>query len=386
VAHGPFAPGTPATGTVTARLGAHTTTLECEPSPYLRLDAEGRWTAYGEGAGRFRRALDGRVLAAEGRGLVALSGRDAEALERRIEAATRALLERVRQTPAVRLLLDGSREELLRRLGAAALWTSPRRREDRLRFEAAWPEPALVLPPHRYRDLVVLPALGCPNHGCTFCAFYRDRRFRPLSDDAFEAHLDRVEAALGKARHERDGVFLGSASALSLPDAVLGRRLTSLASRWGRPRRGFASFLDADHAPRRDADAWGRLAAAGLGDVTLGLETGLPALRRQAGKSADVGAFAATVLGLKHAGLRVSITLLVGLGGEEAAAPHEEASVRALAGMALGAGDLVYLAPLAGAWAPARLEAAVASLGTALAGATPARVSPYRIERYAWLA
>ena len=95
----------------------------------------------------------------------------------------------------------------------------------------------------------------------------------PAAD--FDAHLAGVIAHLGRALDAYDGVFLGSASAASIPDDALLDRLARVRAVLGPRRRGVAAFLDADHAPRRTPARWERLVEAGLVDVTVGLETGL---------------------------------------------------------------------------------------------------------------
>jgi radical SAM superfamily enzyme YgiQ (UPF0313 family) len=274
----------------------------------------------------------------------------------------------------------GDRAHALALLGAAAGRGAAWFADEARRAAALYPEGIPILPPHRYRDVVVDPARGCPNGGCTFCAFYKDRPFEVLDDAAFRAHLDAVRAHFGRALDAVDGVFLGSASAASIPDPVLLRRLADVAAAPG--LRGVAAFLDPDHAPRRDAARWTALRAAGLGDVTVGLETGLAPLRAEVGKSADVPRFVADIAAMKAAGLKVAVTVLLGLGGPARAEAHRDATVATLAAMPLDAKDLVYLSPLRGSMPPDALAAEVRLLRAALVGRTRARATPYPAEAF----
>lgn len=358
------------------KVSDRATVVEVEDRLYVRLDAEGRWSTYAEGGGVFRRAVDGHVLRALGRGFESLDPAQSEVVHGLVGRRAGELLEMLER--AEDLHVQGELEVARRRLGSASCWSRAQLEGEVRRFREAYPESIPILPPHRYRDLVLLPATGCPNHECSFCRLYRDRPFHVLSDTAFDRHLEAVRRLFGRALDERDGIFLGSASALSVPDERLGPRLDRIGRVLGTPRRGIASFLDPDRCPKRDGRAWASLRASGLVEVTLGLETGDPILRRRWGKGGDLGRFRRTVAALREAGIDAVLTVLVGLGEEEAG--HQEATRRFLATLALGPGDRVYLSPLDG-----RTDADVAGWRARLAEVTPARLGTYRIDRFAWL-
>jgi len=356
--------------------------VEVEDRLYLRLDAEGRWIAFGEGGALFRRAVDGRVLRPLGGGFETLTEAQAASVDAWVVRRAGEVLEALHAAGEEGGRVLGERAELERRLRDAACG----READARAFAAAYPEPVPILPPHRYRDVVVLPATGCPNHSCAFCAFYRDHPFRILALDAFRAHLEAVRDLFGAALVDRDGIFLGSASALTIPDAPLVERLREVRAVLGLPRRGIASFLDPDRGRVRTAADWAALREEGLVEATLGLETGLGPLRAEQGKSADVERVVDTVRAQKEGGLAVSLTVLVGLGGDEQAEAHRRATVDALARMPLARGDRVYLSPLSGGLPAAGREEELAVWRAALKGRVGAAVGEYRIERFAFLA
>lgn len=335
----------------------------------LRLDDEGRWIAWARAGVLFRRCLDGGVVAFAGRARARLLG---PAVDHVHAGAQRAAARWDERAPHALLKVAARR--------------TPQDERDHLAlYRAAYAEGIPILPPHRYRDVVVLPALGCPNAACTFCRFYRGRPFRPLSLTAFLDHVQRVRGLLGAGLAERPGVFLGSASAASLPDAPLRDRLERVARLLGPRARGVAAFWDPDRGPARGAARWEALRAAGLADLTVGLETGLAALRRSLGKSADVPRFVARVREAARAGIALSVCVL--LGAEEPALreAHREASVSALTSMDLTPRDRVYLSALTPG---GRIDAAaeVSAWSGALRARTPAQVSAYGAERFeAWM-
>lgn len=363
----------------------------------LRLDHDGRWASLRTEAGRWRRTVDGRVLAPQaGGGYRAASAAQAANVHELAVALAAELAAVWAAMPLGNVGLVGDGALARDTLKLAQGWSAERLTAQVAEFAAAWPAPITILPPHRYADLVLTPATGCPNHACTFCAFERGQPFVVLDRARFAEHIDRALTFLGRSAAARDGVFLSSGSALSLPNRILAPCLQRIQAALGPQKRGIAAFLDPDRAPRRIGTDWAELTALGLRDATLGLETGEPALRAQVGKAGTLAAFRAAVRALKGAGMKVHMTVIGGLGGARWQAKHVSATVREVAAMELGRTDTVYVSPLdpgegalgATKTDPNRLDphAASAELRAALKPRTDAKVAAYRVERFAWFA
>ncbi len=383
----PMSAGTDDVGTgsrrVRARLDRHGLVVEDEAAQEcLRFDAEGRFTAWHRGPTAIRRTLLGDVGVRRAGLFEPTSPQVSLVLAASVARRAGDLCGDLTGGTLELEAGGAGRDEVRAALARAATWDAVRHEDERRRARSVYPDGIPILPPHRYRDVVVEPARGCPNGGCSFCAFYKGRTFDVLDDAAFDAHLADVVGLCGAALAAHDGVFLGSASAASLPDAILVRRLARVDAVLGRRRRGVAAFLDPDRAPRRTASDWKRIVEAGLCDVTVGLETGDPALRVEAGKSGNVDAFVESVRQARAGGARIAVCVLVGLGGPEPAKRHLEASRDALARMDLGARDLVYLSPLTGSLPPERLLAEERAWRETVTPATAARVSPYGADAF----
>lgn len=271
-------------------------------------------------------------------------------------------------------------EVLLERLALATTWHAARYRGESRRYAGAYPEGVEILPPDRYGDVVVMPALGCPNGRCSFCAFYRGRAFRPVSDERFAQHLGDVRALLGPTVHLRKGVFLGSASAASLSQRVLLRRLEQIATSIGPRPRGVATFWDPDHSPTRSADDWRALAAAGLRAVYVGLETGLPSLRSALGKSGDVAALLRRVEVQRSADVSTGVIVLADVGDDPDR--HRAATAEAIAAMQLGRRDIVFVSPLRQGGPAPHWTGEAERLRAELRAHTGARVAPYCMDGF----
>lgn len=370
-----------------ARVGPAACVIDHADRVTLRLDAEGRWAALRLAggrhvAGRYRRTLDGRVVQPQGHGWRTCGEPESAAVHEAAAATARELAELWRSLPAERRHLIGDGAALAQRLEAAAGWTVRRHQEQGRRFAATYPATVSIVPPHRYRDLVVQPAMGCPHNRCTFCELYADRPFEVLSPSAFAGHLRAVVDLLGAAVSERDGVFFDSGTALTLPIDSLLERLALCHDIVGRRPRGVAAFYDPDRGKLRTEAQWRRVVDAGLADATLGLETGHAPLRKSVDKSMDLERFIGVARTMKAAGFQLAITVLVGLGGEQQADAHCRDTVARIAEMGLTGDDLVYLSRLEGAMADDALTAQAGRLRADLRQVSQARVGSYRIERF----
>jgi hypothetical protein len=106
---------------------------------------------------------------------------------------------------------------------------------------------------------------------------------------------------------------------------------------------GAHAFIDDFSPPLPDRAGWAELCRRGLGRVSLGVESGDPAVRafyRKAWSDADL---VATVKDLKSAGIGVSVLALVGAGGVERADSHVSQTARLFESLELGGGDFVFL-------------------------------------------
>jgi radical SAM superfamily enzyme YgiQ (UPF0313 family) len=366
--------------TATLRVGG--ASIDDGPGSHLRLDRDGRWSSLQGDDGFFRRCLDGAVVRSVAGEPTEVRGAPVHALAQE-RARSYATALRAGREAVLRGAAHGE-SELLAVLDRAAAWNPGRLEGERERYSAAHPQPVQILPPDRYRDIVVQPATGCPHASCGFCAFFKDQRFAVLGVPEFDAHLQAVAALFGAGLPARDGLFLGSGSALSLPAGRLLGVLGACGEAFGELRRGVAAFHDPDHSARHSAADWQALFEAGLRQVVLGLETGDPELRRSLGKSGELGRLEEAVRGQKGAGLTVGITVLVGAGkqGEQG---HREATLRLLDSLPLERADRVYLSPLEGSMEPARLlEEGERWLEAARQ--LSAAVAPYRMERFRYYA
>lgn len=260
--------------------------------------------------------------------------------------------------------------------------------------------PVRVLPPDCAQALVVQLTEGCSYGQCTFCSLYKEVRFRIKPWAAFTEHLDGVAALLGEGAALRSRVFLGDANALLSPMASVLEALEAVRRRFpAAARDGVHTFVDAFSGRGRTEEELRALRGAGLGRVTVGLESGHLPLLAWLRKPATPDAVAALVRRARRAGLEVGVTVLVGAGGRDYAGAHVRDTVRAVRELGLGARDLVFLSPLVideqgeyarraarsgvAALRPDEVHAQAVNLAGALSGG-PWRVTNYDLRRWVY--
>lgn len=309
------------------------TTLSPDRTQVFSFDREGRLVGLFRDGMTYRRALDSRVL---------VRWRDGRRRRRWLSAPEAFNL--FRDVCAfVRELHQEADGELKRRLEEEILlWTPRTLLDEERRFRVVY-HPIGILPPDQYRSVVLQVTLGCTWNKCTFCTFYRGRRFRLRTLAQFEKHVQAVCRFFGAGLRMRSGIFLGDGNALALgTDRLLEYMRISRAYLPGQP---FYGFVDVFSGERHTVAEWATLAEHGLRRVYIGMETGsdrLLAFLNKPGTSEDA---VRLVSDLKAAGVSVSVIVMAGVGGHAFCAEHERETLAVLARMPLNENDLLYISP-----------------------------------------
>ncbi len=184
-------------------------------------------------------------------------------------------------------------------------------------------------PPSEADSLLVQATIGCSHNRCSFCAMYRDKRFRvrPLAD---------VREDIAQARDwlgpEVRRAFLCDGDAMVLPTAHLLEILGSLKAAF--PALGrvgiYANARDILKKPEVELRA---LCDADLGIAYLGMESGSDAVLERIDKGATAAEMVAAVQKAMAAGIKTSVIYLLGLGGRQGWQEHALASARAVSQM-----------------------------------------------------
>ncbi|NLN60205.1 MAG: radical SAM protein [Deltaproteobacteria bacterium] len=177
-------------------------------------------------------------------------------------------------------------------------------------------EGVIIRPPSEAHSLLLQVTVGCSHNLCTFCETYKDKKFRIKSID--EIREDILEAG-GYRNVQR--VFLCDGDALIVPQA----RLTEIIRMIKTHIRGverISTYGNAKSVLRKTAEELRELRKMGLGMVYLGVETGSDALLEKIRKGVTVAQTIEAGRRIKQAGMLLSVTVILGLGGVEKSTEH----------------------------------------------------------------
>lgn len=186
---------------------------------------------------------------------------------------------------------------------------------------------AIYRPPSEAHSLIIQVTVGCNHNKCTFCGSYRDKRFAIRSADEIREDLADAQY-MGPVRR----VFLADGNALCIPQ----KRLTDILDTVNQfipsvERIGiYATARDILHKSPEDLRA---LRERGLGIIYLGVETGDAYLLEKIRKGATYDQLVQAGRRVKEAGILLSVTVLLGIGGVEGSLRHARETARILTDM-----------------------------------------------------
>ncbi len=188
-------------------------------------------------------------------------------------------------------------------------------------------EGMIYRPPSEANSLILQVTVGCSYNRCTFCHSFQDKSFRIKS---FEEIREDIDEAASYGRIPR--VFLADGNALAVPHQDLKRILSYLKLKIaGLERVGI--YANAVDILKKDTEELRELKDLGLGIIYLGLESGNSEVLKRIRKNATVKQMIRAAKRVKEAGILLSITVLLGIGGVELSQEHAEDTGKVLSEM-----------------------------------------------------
>lgn len=187
---------------------------------------------------------------------------------------------------------------------------------------------AIYRPPSEAHSLIIQATVGCNHNQCTFCASYRDKSFSIRSHE--DIVLDLVEARSMMGPVER--VFLADGDALCIPQRRLVEICRSVNEILPSVQR-IGIYANAKNILKKSVDDLRELQALNLGIIYMGVETGDNDLLAQIKKGADYDRLVEAAHRVKAAGIALSVTVLLGIGGIKGSTRHASETARILTDM-----------------------------------------------------
>lgn len=178
-------------------------------------------------------------------------------------------------------------------------------------------EGLIIRPPSEAQSLILQVTLGCSHNRCTFCPTYKQTRFRIREKEEIQAM---VEEARQWAAHTRR-IFLCDGDALVIPQRRLLWILELLNERFPHLER-VGIYANARSILNKSVRELEELRKRKLGILYLGVESGDNEVLSRVRKGADRQKLLRAGLRVKQAGLILSVTVLLGIGGVERSHGH----------------------------------------------------------------
>jgi radical SAM superfamily enzyme YgiQ (UPF0313 family) len=189
----------------------------------------------------------------------------------------------------------------------------------RIRYE----EP-LFRPPSEANSLIFQITVGCSRNKCTFCGMYKGKHFRirPV-----EEILDEIASVPERYRPVIRRVFLADGDALIYPMAGLVKIMEALSATFPNLNRvgSYASPVSLDHKSLEELQ---QLKALKLGVLYFGLETGDTETLAAIDKGYTPDEMAELALKARNAGIKLSVTAILGLAGKGRSLEHALATAQ----------------------------------------------------------
>ncbi|MBE0504558.1 MAG: radical SAM protein [Desulfuromonadales bacterium] len=180
----------------------------------------------------------------------------------------------------------------------------------------------LFRPPSEARSLIFQITIGCSQNSCTFCGMYKEKRFqiRPVAEI-----IEEIQRIPEIYRPRIDRVFLADGDAIVYPFAGLVEILDSLAATFPNLAR-IGAYASPASLTTKSAEELTILRGKRLRILYFGLESGEDETLLSVNKGFSAEAMAQQAMKARAAGMKLSVTAILGLAGRKRSLNHARAT------------------------------------------------------------
>jgi len=186
-------------------------------------------------------------------------------------------------------------------------------------------EGTIIRPPSEAGSILLQVTVGCSRNRCTFCGTYAGERFRIKPEEVVRADIDYAATRFRRQRR----VFLCDGDALVLPQERLVRILRAIRERLPWVTR-VGAYANAKSLSWKTVEQLRELRELGLGILYVGLESGDDVTLARIRKGADAAKMIAAASKARQAGIKLSLTVILGIAGRERSLLHARETGRVL--------------------------------------------------------
>ncbi len=189
-------------------------------------------------------------------------------------------------------------------------------------------EGACIRPPSEAYSILLQVTLGCSHNKCTFCGTYTDKPFRIKDDDIILSDIKYASRYMKR----QDRVFLMDGDALIIPHKRLMWIFAKIKEHLPWVKR-VGAYANTKGIKMKTPEELVELRENGLGILYLGVETGDDELRKKIVKGSTAAECIEMGRKVKEAGIKLSVTVLLGIAGREKSLQHAKATGKLLSEM-----------------------------------------------------
>lgn len=189
-------------------------------------------------------------------------------------------------------------------------------------------EGTIIRPPSEAFSILLQVTLGCSHNQCTFCGTYKDKRFTIKDEDTI---LNDILFA-SKYMRNQHRVFLMDGDALVIPQKNLLWILEKIREHLPWVRR-VGAYANAKSVKLKNDEDLALLGEKGLGIVYLGVESGDDGTLKKVCKGTTAENLIIQGRRVKKAGVKLSVTVLLGIAGRSGSLGHARATGELLTAM-----------------------------------------------------
>jgi len=186
----------------------------------------------------------------------------------------------------------------------------------------------IIRPPSEAFSILLQVTLGCSHNKCTFCGTYKDKRFTIRDDETILADI----LFASKYMRQQHRLFLIDGDALIIPQPKLVWILDTIKEHLPWVRR-VGAYGNAKSIKMKSDDQLAQLKEKGLGILYLGVESGDGETLKKVCKGTSAENLINQGRRVKKAGIKLSVTVLLGIAGRSDSLRHAKATGELLTAM-----------------------------------------------------
>ncbi len=183
----------------------------------------------------------------------------------------------------------------------------------------------IIRPPSEANSILLQATVGCSHNNCTFCGAYKGERFKIKSDDIIDADI----AYAAQYCRNQTRLFICDGDGLIIPQRRLAALLKKIRSQLPWVER-VGIYANTKSIAMKTAEELSALKDLGLGIVYMGLESGDNETLKKINKGSDAARMISAGRKVRQAGIKLSLTVLLGVAGRKRSEIHARETGRVL--------------------------------------------------------